>query len=139
MKRIQELVKLSEEHHLGLVLARKAKMAANGQGDYEAEAVWEEIDNKFISELEPHFQIEENFLAPPMLAHGEDELIARFYKEHEELREMVNPSQERSLALLKKFGEKLDNHIRFEERQLFEKAQEKLSADELKAIENAFS
>ncbi len=62
MKRIPELRKLSEDHHYGLVLARKARLAKD---ETSAKKVWWEVMNKFQDEFDPHFIIEEKYLAPP--------------------------------------------------------------------------
>lgn len=137
LKRIPELRKLSEDHHHGLALARRARLAGDGNEGFTASHVWEEIERKFQDELEPHFRIEEEYLAPPLAALGEMELIERFNKDHRILRESVSDQSARSPSALKQFGEMLERHIRFEERELFEIAQQRLSSDDLKAIEKA--
>jgi hemerythrin-like domain-containing protein len=134
MKRIPELRKLSEDHHYGLVLARKARLAKD---ETSAKKVWWEVMNKFQDELDPHFIIEEKYLAPPLETLGENALIERFHNDHKELRSLVHDLVGHSLITLKKFGEKLEAHIRFEERELFEVAQKRLSVESLKAIEKA--
>ncbi len=87
--------------------------------------------------MEPHFRIEEEYLAPPLVALGETELIERFNEDHKVLRESVRDQSTRSPSALKQFGEILERHIRFEERELFEIAQQRLSSDDLKAVEKA--
>ena len=134
MKRIPELRKLSEDHHHGLVLARKARSVKD---ETLAEKVRLEVVNKFHDELDPHFIIEEKYLAPPLETLGENALIERFRNDHQELRSLVHDLVRHSLTTLKKFGEKLEAHIRFEERELFEVAQKRLSVESLKAIEKA--
>ena len=136
LKRVPELRKLSEDHHHGLVLARRARRAAEENEDSIAHT-WKEVESKFKNELEPHFQIEEKYLIPPLEALGKTELAKRTNDEHRKLRESVNEGAERSAAGLKEFGEMLEQHIRFEERELFEEAQRLLSSDDLKAIEKA--
>jgi len=137
MKRIPELHKLSADHHLGLVLARRALIAAEGKSRHSPSEVWDEIDRKFRSELEPHFRIEEKYLVPPMEAMGELELVARLNEEHKALREIVVNRSARSLSLLREFGEILERHIRFEERELFETAEKLLPTELFKEIEKA--
>ncbi len=137
MKRIPELHKLSADHHLGLVLARRARLAAEGKSCHSPSEVWEEIDRKFRSELEPHFRIEEEYLVPPMKAIGELGLIERLNEEHKALREIVLDRSARTLSLLRDFGEILERHIRFEERELFETAQQLLPPEVFKTIEKA--
>lgn len=134
MKRIKELRKLSEDHHHALVLSRHALLAKDDSSAYK---VWQEVDRKFQVELNPHFIIEEEHLIPPLESHCETALIERFHKDHKELRFLVNDKTERSLSSLKKFGEILKAHIRFEERKLFEIAQSQLSSENLKTIERA--
>lgn len=137
MKRIPELHRLSTDHHLGLVLARRACLAAEGKVNYSPSDVWSEIDRKFRRELEPHFMIEEEYLSPPMKAIGELELIERFNDDHKTLREIVLNHSVHTNSALKKFGELLEKHIRFEERELFEVAQQLLSSEQLKTINEA--
>ena len=137
MKRVLGLRDLSEDHHHGLVLARKAKSAAAGKEVSLASEVWIEVERKFNLELEPHFQIEESLIAPTMEKQGESGLVARFYEEHRALRECLSPGTGRSSKNLRHFGELLEKHIRFEEREFFESAQKCLSPDELHAIAEA--
>jgi len=137
LKRIPELRKLSEDHHHGLVLARRARLAGDGDEDFSTAQVWEEIERKFKNELEPHFRIEEKYLAPPLVILGEVALIERFNEDHRILRKSVSDKSARLPSALKQFGEILERHIRFEERELFEIAQQRLSSDDLKEIEKA--
>ena len=137
MKRSPELRDLSEDHHHGLALARKAKdAAAGGDGGGLAE-VWVEVEMHFAAELAPHFLIEETYLAPSLETVGETALTKRLYDEHRVLRECVRAGSGRTLADLGRFGELLENHIRFEERELFEVAQRRLSPEALGAIAKA--
>jgi hypothetical protein len=66
MKRLPELRDLSDDHHHGLALAHRARKAAAGEGPLTVGEVWAEVMTKFQSELEPHFQVEEEALAPPV-------------------------------------------------------------------------
>ena len=51
MRRFLELRKLSDDHHQGLVLARRARQTAAGTGGYTVEGVWEEIARRFSEDL----------------------------------------------------------------------------------------
>lgn len=137
MKRITELHKLSADHHLGLVIARRAKLAVEGKEGYTVPGMWEEIERKFPVELEPHFRIEEDYLMPALEATGEKVMIERLRDDHLVLRTAVQPGGDRTAAALKVFAERLEKHIRFEERELFEVAQERLGTDVFVAIEKA--
>lgn len=137
MKRRSELHKLSMDHHLALVLARRARFASEKKEGYVAEMLWNDIDHKFESELEPHFRIEEECLSPAMRDAGETELIDRLDEEHKVLRGIISNRHERGDSLLKAFGELLEKHVRFEERVLFERAQEVLSDQVFRKIKEA--
>ncbi len=136
MKRDDGLRALSDDHHQGLVLALKAKKAAAGEPGFDPDTIWHEVLSRFAAELEPHFQIEERHLAPPLRQHGETALLQRLDDEHAQLRSLV-ASTERTTAELGRFGELLQQHIRFEERELFERAQQLLSGQQLTAIAEA--
>ena len=137
MKRVPELRDLSEDHHHGLVLARKARKAAAGEEGFSASDVWAEVEAKFKTELEPHFQIEESLIATALATLGESQLAKRLFDEHTALREFLSPGRDRTPGNLGRFGELLEQHIRFEERELFEVAQDVLDRRELGEIAKA--
>lgn len=129
MKRSPELRSLSSEHHGALVLAVKARKAA-ASGDVSA--FWEHLRERFAIELEPHFQAEERSLLPALERAGEDALVARTLAEHREMRECLAGTAD--AANLMRFADLLERHVRFEERELFEVAQQRLSEMELEHI-----
>jgi len=137
MKRIPELRDLSEDHHYGLALARMARKAAAGAGGVAADDAWAEVATKFAAELEPHFRIEESIIVPALEHLGESRLTQRLVDEHAMLRGFLEPGRGRTAAELGDFAELLDRHIRFEEREVFEVAQRKLSRDELSRVAHA--
>lgn len=137
MKRVKELRDLSDDHHQGLVLARKAKRTSVSEDKSLVSTIWKEIEIKFISELEPHFQIEETFLAPNLVTKEGGSLLKRFYSDHENLRQFIKQKNIRTAAALQAFGILLEKHIRFEERELFEEAQRSLSQEALNSIAKA--
>ena len=137
MKRVPELRDLSEDHHHGLVLARKAMKAGGGEEWFSASDVWAEVEAKFKTELEPHFQIEESLIGTTLETLGESQLARKLFDEHEALREFLIPGGGRTPADLRRFGELLEKHIRFEERELFEVAQNTLNRDELSMVAKA--
>ena len=136
MKRAPELRDLSVEHHHGLVLARRARKAAAGS-EAEVAAMWDQVLEKFAAELEPHFQIEEKFMVPGLERAGEQAVVDQLNDEHVVLRDLVAPESDRSAANLARFGELLDAHIRFEEREFFVAVERSLTPAEMQAIEAA--
>ena len=122
MQRHPALRQLSSDHHIGLVLARKARQAANGSLQDKRYA-WTTVVDRFRTELEPHFQLEEDDLLPAMQRAGETLLVERTLTEHAGLRDLVSGNRIEDLA---EFAELLTAHIRFEEKVLFERAQQLL-------------
>ncbi|MCB1859789.1 MAG: hemerythrin domain-containing protein [Gammaproteobacteria bacterium] len=133
MKRHPSLRSLSSEHHSGLVLARRARKAADQDTSIQA-ATWKAIQLAFQSELEPHFQREEQGLLPVLRTAGEVELVNRTLHEHRSMRLLVLENNPDKLA---SFAELLRAHIRFEEKELFETAQRVLGSNVLKDLEGA--
>ena len=129
MKRHKSLIPLSQDHHHGLMLAQLIKRGApeykglptdtDGKIKYTRES-WE-------NELKIHFLNEENILFPSVKGKNIeiDELIDNLLTEHREIEKMIaklevnNESEEK----LNELGEKLENHIRKEERILFQQLQ----------------
>jgi hypothetical protein len=133
VKRIPELRDLSDDHHTGLVLARRCKQAASAGAEPSAEATWQHVREVFRSDLEPHFQIEERLLVPALEAIGEDALAAQIREDHAALREQRDGGA-RDPQSLSRFGVLLQSHIRFEEREIFDPVQNRLPKAALEAI-----
>ncbi len=123
MKRHAALLQLSREHHTALKLARQARIACDAGDDDGIAKAARLIRASFPIELEAHFQTEEQDLLPAMAAHGEIELVRRTLAEHAELRELNCRLAEPDHASLSRFATLLSEHVRFEERELFETAQ----------------
>lgn len=132
MKRSQELIALTREHHHALVLARRAI-----DGARDATAARElatGLADIFASQLEPHFQNEEQTLLPPMRDAGELARVARTLDEHRRLRALAQAVGQGDLGSLAPFGRLLEAHVRFEERELFPLAEAILPAAALAAV-----
>ena len=127
MKRHPSLRKLSDDHHGGLVQARRLRRAAAGEGGPPAEAAraflrfWEEDTN-------PHFREEEEVLLAVYARYDGDlsaEPIHKMVADHARIRGFVMAlvEEERSGEVgretLREIGERLEAHIRLEERRVF--------------------
>ena len=137
MERDPHLQDLSRDHHHALVLARQSRVAAKGTDD-EVGAQSSAARTKFEHELAPHFDVEETLLLPALDAAGCTALTARIREEHERLRELLrhdDSGDERKR--LRRFGELLRDHVRFEENELFPAAEEHLDAGTLAAVAQA--
>ncbi len=122
MQRDPNLVRLSHEHQAGLVLAKRARELATAE-DSERQAAWVKIQTRFADEFEPHFQLEERGLLPALRVAGQVALVEQTLSEHAELRALILSE---TLDAPARFGDALHAHIRFEERTLFEAAQQVL-------------
>jgi hemerythrin-like domain-containing protein len=119
---------LSDDHHRALVLARRTRRAAEASRDGKSLAkTWLDVRARFAAELEPHFRIEEAWLFPALEAAGEREVAARARSDHARLRELVQSEPDALTAL--ELAELLRSHVRFEERELFPRAERLLTPD----------
>ena len=136
MKRHPHLQPLSDDHHAALVLARRMRrVVAEAANPADLAKTWEGARASFVQELDPHFRAEEAWLFPPLAAAGETVLVERAVAHHRRLRELIGsaPEPERAVA----FGELLHRHVRFEERELFPRAEAVLDLPVLEAAGRA--
>jgi hypothetical protein len=127
VKRHPYLQPLSDDHHRALVLARRMRRIAEGTADPSTLAeAWREMTERFASELEPHFRIEERWLFPELEAAGERALCERALTDHARLRALVSGAPGPEAA--GEFAQLVDGHVRFEERELFAAAERLLEA-----------
>ncbi|MBX9785157.1 MAG: hemerythrin domain-containing protein [Chitinophagaceae bacterium] len=85
-----------------------------------------EVMSRFIlsvwnDELKEHFSTEEQILSQHQQNQLLSLLIEQMFNEHEQIKEMINAvtSGSASAQLIRAFYQKLEQHIRFEERVLF--------------------
>lgn len=130
IKRHESIRPYSREHHHGLLLCWKIreglkhKIAIDRIKKY-ADFLWE-------TQIEPHFKAEEKYMFPVL--GDEHEMIQQAKNEHERLAALFNDNTN-VLESLKAIQIELDDHIRFEERILFNKIQEVATEEELKIID----
>jgi hemerythrin-like domain-containing protein len=136
LKRIEELRALSDDHHTALVLARRCQQAAHENSALSVESVWEHVRRVFSDHLEPHFQIEEIYLLPALEDLEEFDLTVRIRNDHARLRALRDTTP-LTQDLIEEFGRLLESHVRFEEREVFEDTQHRLSSVALRAISEA--
>ena len=129
LKRAQELIPYSRDHHHGLLLGWKIRTGiAKGIGVVRISAY---VSWFYENHLSPHFELEEKYIFPVL---GSDHpLIKRAWGEHQEIRSiMALPLSE---AVLVKLADLLKAHIRFEEREIFGVIQDVATNEELAMIE----
>lgn len=129
MKRHPDLLQLSREHYGALKLARDARRAAESGTAGEVAALAQRVAEVYAAELDPHFCVEEQGILVLLAQAGEQELVARTLADHAELRRLASLLATPTAATLLRFAELLAAHVRFEEREVFEAAQAKLTLD----------
>lgn len=129
MPRTGALLSLSREHHSSLVLARAIRQATEGGDNIVFTAMMQRIEEHWRTVLCEHFAREEQLLR--LAADAVDaESIDRILAEHAELRSLACGPCELDLpARLRRFGELLGAHVRYEERVLFLQLQSHPSID----------
>ncbi len=142
MKRHKALRSLSQEHHHGLMLAQLIKAGSPEYKGLPTTILDKKLFTiKFYEEnLVPHFKKEEEVLFPqtknknPVIKR----LIADLVDQHREIYSLINNLKTLSEPeiVLNKLGALLENHIRLEERELFQMIQEVLSEEALLKLES---
>lgn len=134
LKRNENLVWLSRDHHQGLLLIWKTRQGLNNGTSLRDIASY--VHFFWMHALEPHFRDEERLLFPVLsqddakrcLAAAQHAYIQRLVEIMMEDREML------CNAVFQEFGEMLERHIRFEERVLFPYIEQKIGGEQLNHI-----
>lgn len=129
IKRAKELIMLSREHHHALLLCWKIKSGLTK--NISNERIYKYIDWFYQNHLLPHFNLEEKYVFP--LLHDSNEQKQKALKQHQQLRKLFE-SNERNETTLQAIQELLNEHIRFEERLLFNEVQKSENIELLKTI-----
>ncbi|MEO5601557.1 MAG: hemerythrin domain-containing protein [Cyclobacteriaceae bacterium] len=129
IKRNEFLTPLSLEHHHGLLLCWKIRTGYRNNIEpsrIQSYAYW-----FYTNYLLAHFEVEEKYVFS-ILGDGH-ELVKRALMEHRKLRRLFEgvKLEGKNLGLIE---EKLEAHIRFEERVLFNKIQDVASPSELEGM-----
>jgi hemerythrin-like domain-containing protein len=138
VQRSVELAVLSREHHVALELALRLQRATN----LDAEPVKQATRDFWREEGREHFRLEEELLLPAF-AHqvgADDADVVRVLDEHADIRRRVDDLETGAPvdpAALHALGERLRDHVRYEERMLFGRIEAALSRDELGAVGTA--
>ncbi len=139
MKRDTSLIPLSHQHHNGLALCVLTdRSLANDGGPGNLRRLANKIIGRYEIELTNHFELEEQVLfpaCPESLA----ELVAELTTEHREMERLVAALRgSATLPLLNEFTDLLRRHIRREENDLFEQAQQLIARPELDRLGREF-
>jgi iron-sulfur cluster repair protein YtfE (RIC family) len=141
MKRHKSLIFISHDHYHGLQLAQLIKKNApklkNLPEDLEGKKNY--TINFYENDLLHHFYLEEKIILPSVKGKNKkiDKLFDEIIVEHKEIEKTVESLKENINIeeKLDKLGTQLQDHIRKEERILFEKIQKELSEEEMQKLE----
>lgn len=131
LKRHKSLQRWSRDHHHGLLLCWKIRKGFSI--GITPERIKKYTDWFWKHHLIPHFDTEERYLFPIL---GNDHpLVKQALEEHRQLKILFEKNDAIS-ERLSKIESVLNNHIRFEERVLFQAIQEVATPDEIKLLES---
>ncbi|MDX1628254.1 MAG: hemerythrin domain-containing protein [Fulvivirga sp.] len=130
IKRHEALKPLSREHHQGLLLCWKIKMGLRYK--VVPERIKKYADWFYTHHLKPHFHFEEKYIFP--ILGSDHEKVRQALKEHQELHKLFK-RENPSAATLQQLSMTLHDHIRFEERKLFNEIEKAANSAQLKEIQ----
>ncbi|MEM8521631.1 hemerythrin domain-containing protein [Flavobacterium sp. PL12] len=129
LKRAIELQPLSHDHHHGLQLCWKIRTGFSRK--IELERIKKYADWFFVTHLEPHFELEENYIFTVL--DSSNELVKQALTDHRRLKRLFSQTSDLEKAL-GRIEEELEKHIRFEERVLFPEIQSEATELQLSKI-----
>lgn len=132
MKRNENIVLLSHDHHFGLLCAWKIRQGLKKEA--EIERIKNYVQYFWASHLKEHFREEEEILFP----YANDEMAHQIRREHQLIKTLASDIETTvSIELLTAFADALEQHIRFEERTWFPHLEEILDTQTLEKIGKA--
>ena len=141
MKRRPSLIPLSHDHHLGLILVQRIKLGKSksprSRWPEDPSLQRDQTAEFFEAGLSHHFRAEERFLFPVAETYllPENKVVDLLREQHDQLRGWVDQLREVSGSqvrpFLLQFAHLLEDHIRKEERVLFEEIQQQVPDEEL--------
>jgi iron-sulfur cluster repair protein YtfE (RIC family) len=126
IKRNSALLPLSHDHHQALLVSWKIRTGLRKA--IEPQRIKKFCDFFYKSHLARHFKLEEEYIFP-ILGAGH-ELIAKALADHHKLSELFTQTQD-DVNTLTRIEKELEEHIRFEERILFDEIQKIATEEQL--------
>ena len=122
MKRAPELIPLSREHHEALVLARRACEPHRA----DPAQLRMHVLRRWDAHFEPHFATEEAALFPALAAAGAAHEVDEARAQHARLRALAARLRAGDTQALPDWGAAMRDHVKWEERFLFPRAEQLL-------------
>ncbi len=136
IRRSKELAPLSREHHEGLLFVFKIRQGL--KLGISKERMGQFCTWSLDSHFDLHFKKEESELVPVLgTAHT---LVLKMLEDHAVIRNLFDDvKNNRHMAALQNLAQNINDHIRFEERQLFPLIEQAASPEQLKAMEQSLA
>jgi hemerythrin-like domain-containing protein len=131
--RNEHIKKLSREHHFSLLFCWKIRQGL--KTEVATDRIRKYVQYFWKQHLQPHFREEENVLFAPI----KDYQVQRAVNEHKYIRlhmESLTSAGNNERKSLQKIADMVDEHVRYEERELFPHLERKLSKEQLENIGN---
>jgi hemerythrin-like domain-containing protein len=132
IKRNQHIMRLSKDHHFSLLFCWKVRQGL--KHETQTERIIKYVQYFWKHHLEPHFREEETILFSPL----KDEWVQKAINDHKQIRKQLNQLPANSVddtkKQLKDWANLIDDHVRYEERELFPHLEKRLSEDQLEKI-----
>ena len=131
IKRNPHIVKLSKDHHFTLLFCWKIRNGLKFEAD--PSRIKKYIQYFWEQHMQPHFREEETILFAPV----KDEPVQKALKEHADIAQQINElnvEEHVSPDRLSKLADMVDNHVRYEERELFPHMEKILTEEQLETI-----
>ncbi len=132
IKRSEHIMKLSKEHHSGLLFCWKIRQGL--KREVATERIIKYTQYFWSNHLDVHFREEETLLFSPL----KDELVQKAIEDHKQIKHTLDALQESSADDAKQklmhLANLVDDHIRYEERKLFPHLEKTLSDEQLEKI-----
>jgi hemerythrin-like domain-containing protein len=136
MKRDINIIPLSRDHHYGLLFSWKVRQGLAKH--VEPERIQRYVRHFWEHHLKEHFAEEERLL----FRGRPDPLCIEAIDQHHKIQGLVQAIQGSGVWIETNYGllaDQLEQHIRFEERQVFPFLEQKLTKDELAAVGTALN
>ena len=132
MNRHEALAQLSRDHHQALFQAQRLRRAT----EEDAEAVAAGFLDFWRSIGHLHFRAEEEVLLPSYAAYADatDDAVVRVLVDHTLIRRDAKALEGGDLDRVRELGDRLEAHVRHEERVLFPMIEQALPDDELARV-----
>jgi hemerythrin-like domain-containing protein len=136
IKRSEHIVTLSKDHHFSLLFCWKIRSGVKAQ--IEPIRIIKYVQYFWEQHMKPHFMAEETFLFTPV----KDIQVEKALSQHAAIREQINSlsaDAQDVVIRLSTLADMVDDHVRYEERELFPHLESILSNAQLETIGKALA